>query len=338
MSCQETFGADRPRPQVTEVFPEQGLAGYTLRLELEIHHLPKETVLPAGVDFRADSAEAQALTAAQFQLLHRDSTAKPQIERRDAGEQAITQVSLPFLALPREPGRQELTLPSLPIAIARASGQVDTLCTTPHTIRVEDPLASLPADQAELQPDPAPRPQREIWTTARDVTLGLLLALPIALLLAWALYRLWPHLKKKPTPPPPQPAWEVALHTLTQLEQAGLLERADFQTFHDQLTDALRQYLGDRYGAGGLEATTRETLRLLQERAPDFAFEQEVRQLLQRADLVKFARLIPDESECRAAFAETRRIIQKTIPGPSLDPRPPVGTAASTSAPSREGT
>lgn len=319
MSCQESFGEGRTRPQVRESFPARAHAGHATELELVIEHLPLETVLPAGLELTADSDEGRAITSAHFQFPDPSSETKPVLERKEEGGHVTTHLRLPLVPLPPAPGRLELTLPPLPIHIARPSGQVDTLCTTEHVITIEDPLAG--SNQTELHPDPPPRPQREIWTTARDVTLGLLLALPLLLALLWLARKYAPSLRRKPAPPPPVSAWDAALASLARLEREGLLEKQQYEAYLDRVSDTLRAYLGDRYGAGGLEATTRETLRLLGERAPGFEFERQVRAILQRADLVKFARRIPEESECREAFVETKHIVQRTTPAPSLDPR-----------------
>ena len=66
-----------------------------------------------------------------------------------------------FVALPIEPGRHTLTLPPLPISVARANNDVVTLCTKSHTIVVEDPTASTP--DAQPKPNPPPGVQREEW-------------------------------------------------------------------------------------------------------------------------------------------------------------------------------
>src|SRR5690606_41714814 len=66
---------------------------------------------------------------------------------------------LSVVLLPSELGRQSLTLPPLPIAMARASGEVITVCTSEHSIAVDDPTANTP--NAEPKPNPAPSRQTE---------------------------------------------------------------------------------------------------------------------------------------------------------------------------------
>jgi hypothetical protein len=324
--CQDDWPGDRARPQVVETFPKRGLAGHVARLDLSVEHFPGELVFPAGLEtmqmmIGETSDERARLNEAQFKVPDPKSEVRPTLLRPDTkGTGRVkTQLSFPFIPLPKQAGRFELTLPRLPISVARASGQVHTLCTQPHVMTVEDPLAS--QAQPEKKPDPEPRSQIEVWTALRDFVLHAAWVVPLVLLLGWLLYRYRDRFRKKPVPPPPIPPWERARGQLAHLEAKGLVQAGAIEEYLDGVTDTLREYLGFRYGFDVLECTTRELLRQLGGRASDFPEEQSVRTILQRADLVKFARRAPTEEECREAMQATRRIIDVTTPAPSLDPR-----------------
>lgn len=330
MSCEVTYPAELEQPKLESFFPLKAAAGHRTDLTVKVEHFPGETVLPGGLTWNLDSAEYKSLTSAQFEVPHKSSAATPRVEVNAASnptKKVTTTITIPLIPLPKEPGPKELTLPPLPIAIARASGQVGQLCTSPHVLSVEDPTANVP--NAELRPDPESLAQREIWTRARDITTALLIAVPLAILLAFLVRRALPKLRKAPPPPPPVPPWRRAMEQLSQLESEKLLERGRAAEYIDRVSDTLREYLGGRYGFDGLESTTREVLRLMAERAPDFRFESEVRSILQRSDLAKFARRVPEDAECRDALNETRRIVERTTPAPTLDPRahPPGGAS-----------
>ena len=322
--CTDTWPQDRKRPQLVEKFPTKAISGHLALLQLEITHLPGEKVFPAGLSLAPDSDEVALLKAASFQILDPASATKPALETHLSEKQATTTVNLPLLPLPPEAGRSTLTLPPLPVSIARASGQVHTLCTQAHVLVVEDVLAS--EANPQQKPDPEPRPQREVWTSLRDILGGLLLAIPLAALLAWLFLRLRKKFKKVPLPPPPRPPWERALEQLAALESRGLVASEKFDTFLDGVSDILREYLGERYGFDGLESTTRELLRQLKRRAPQFTEKSVVKKILQRADLVKFAQRLPSEDECRDAFAQTKKLVRDTVhlrvaPPPSSPPQ-----------------
>src|SRR5205085_10258136 len=97
---------------------------------------------------------------------------------------------LPLVLLPPKPGRNTLTLPPLPVAVARASGEIASVCTRPHAIVVEDPVSSTPDPRP--QPNPPPRPQMEEWTALERALEWLAIGLVLGALVAW-LVRKWLH-------------------------------------------------------------------------------------------------------------------------------------------------
>jgi hypothetical protein len=214
----------------------------------------------------------------------------------------------------------------VPIAIARASGELVTVCTTPHVIRVEDPTANVA--NAMPRPNPAPRRQREVWTAAKNAALGALVALPLGALIAFLVSRWLRREKPLPPPPPPRPAWEVALDALRQVRDQRLIERGLATQHFVEVSLAIRRYLGERYGFDGLESTTRELLAQLDAgRAPrDVVVEVEA--LLRRADLVKFANLTPEAAECEVALERGESLVRRTMPTSEARHDPPGPSAA----------
>jgi len=86
------------------------------------------------------------------------------------------------------------------------------------------------------------------------------------------------------------------------------------------VNDAVRQYLGARFGFDGLESTTGETLKALK-RAPHFGLPlPEVAAFLQDCDLVKFADMTPTVEECERALAQAERIVRATMPAQAAHP------------------
>ncbi len=313
-TCIEHVPPGKERPSLSETFPKKGLSGYALPLKVVVKHGRGETVLPGGLRMRAGTDEARALERSEFILPHPDGGAGPVLTTKEVATGSETTLELSMVALPKKPGRNELTLPPLPIAVQRASGEVLTVCTQPHEIVVEDPIANTP--EPEPKHNPPPRRQEEVWTTAKNVALGALTAAIIALLVALLLGRFLKREKKGPPPPPPRPPWEVGLEALADLQRQELVERERLVEHFEQVTTILRQYCGDRYGFDGLESTTREMLAILRRVIPPIAALDDIEKSLRRADLVKFARLTPDADECNEALARARTIIERTIPPP----------------------
>jgi hypothetical protein len=323
-ACIEKLPTGKQRPELTEKFPARGLSGHALELVVSLPHGPAETVLPTGFHFQSDAPEAKQLKQAGFLLPNPEGGAGPKVERKDEGGTTKSTVHLSFVALPKEPGRHQLTLPPLPITIARASGDLMTLCTKSHSIVIEDPTSSTP--NPKPKPNPPPQRQREEWTFLKQaVTVGAL-ALVIGALLAWLVGRWLKRPRPVPPPPPPRPPWDVAREALHDLRHAGLTREGRFAEHFDRVSDIVRRYLGDRYGFDGLESTTREMLTELRATTPRIPVLDSIERFLRQADLVKFARLTPTEPECATALGDADAIVEQTVPAP----QPQAATAPQT--------
>ena len=96
----------------------------------------------------------------------------PSLKVSSRGASAVTTVQIPLLVLAAKSGRQELVLPALPITVARASGDVTTMCTEPHRIVVDEPIVNeinlslLPVLVVNLGGDV---PERALLKLARDL-------------------------------------------------------------------------------------------------------------------------------------------------------------------------
>lgn len=313
--CVETVPPGATRPELTDVFPEKGTSGWASTLVVEIEHGKGETVLPNGLQLQVASDVAKDLKAEGWVVPDQDGGAGARLEPGAPDPRTgrvKTRLEIPLLALPPEPGRHKLSLPRLPIAVARANGDVATVCTHEHRITVDDPIAS------DLDPQPRPNAalasQREEWT---DLERGLQIAgiaAVVAILIAW-LVRAWlARPKPVPPPPPPRPAWEVALEQLDEVRHAGLLATQRYVDYFDRTSDALRHYLGARYGFDGLESTTDEILAALEDTKLDGITLPEVATLLRDSDLVKFAKFAPTDDECVSALDAAEKIVRSTMP------------------------
>jgi hypothetical protein len=313
--CVETAPAGPERPQMVDTFPERGKSGYVAALRAVVSHGKGETVLPRGLELQSESDTARALKSAGFALPEQDAGAGARLSSIDVDAKSgrrQTTLELPLVALPTEPGRHKLVLPPLPVSIARANNDVVTLCTKPHTITVEDPTASTP--NAQPKDNPSPRVQREEWVALERALGWGALGVGVGAVLAWAIVRWLRRPRPAAPPPPPRPPWEVALERLDEARHAGLLETQRFAEFFDRVNDAIRQYLGARFGFDGLESTTDETLAALR-RVPHFGLPlPQVAGFLQQCDLVKFADLTPTLMECERALIDAESVVRTTMP------------------------
>ncbi len=329
--CVESIPKGATRPIVSEAFPLRGTSGWAATLSITIRHGKGERVLPAGLDVSAAVEAKKYLQKAGFAIPDQDGGAAAQLwtepEDKD-GAYSITHLELPLVVLPEKPGRNRLELPAVPVAVARSNGEVATLCTHPHLITVEDPIANAP--QAAPKLNPPPRPQREEWTALKKALLWGSLGLLAGALIAYFVY--WQLTKPKPPepPPPPRPPWEIALEKLDEARHAGLLEARRHGEYFDRVSDAVRGYLGARFGFDGLESTSDEILSALKKQAGGFVRLEtgdepsgapapgvpldEIRRFLGDCDLVKFANLKPSPEQCASALRSGEHIVRATMP------------------------
>lgn len=330
--CVEVIPAGATRPDVDDDFPEEGIAGFASNLVVTLRHGKGETPLPNGFQKLTQSQAARALVLNGFGLIDPDSDTAVTVETKNEGDVAVSKVTIPIVLLPLASGNRRLKLPALPITVARADGEVMTVCTSPHEIDSLDPI--LEEADPQVRPNPPGRHQREPWIFLRWLLLGILIAL-IALLIAG--YFLRKHLRKpkEEVAIPKRVPWEVALEELEALRGSKMLEEGKLDEYFDAVSDCVRKYLGSRYGFEelgfeGLDTTTDEMRSLLKRVKPRIMHLDLIGSFLDDCDLVKFARLTPNADECTGTLAKGESIVKGTMPqlGPAGKPIVPVTPGA----------
>jgi hypothetical protein len=114
-------------------------------------------------------------------------------------------------------------------------------------------------------------------------------------------YTFYLHKKsKKPLivfkPKPEIPAHILALEALNHLKDEAIWKRGRFKEYYTGLTDILRNYMEKRYGVMAQEMTSDEILEALEGQTNDGLMSR-LRNLFSTADLVKFAKGIPETHE-----------------------------------------
>ena len=154
------------------------------------------------------------------------------------------------------------------------------------------------------------------WEIFRWFLLALLLAA-----LAWLGVFLWRRAKeKKPLfvapPAPPVPPDVRALEALETLRQKGLWQQGRTKEYHTELTDIVRRYLDEAHGINSTEMTTAQTLETFSAShvCTDESYRL-LRQMLETADMVKFAKCEPpayEHDRSMAAAVEFVNSLPKT--------------------------
>ena len=112
------------------------------------------------------------------------------------------------------------------------------------------------------------------------------------------------------------------MEELFAVRYAGLAKEARYAEHYDRVSDAVRKYLGGRYGFDGLETTTREMTAILKRVEPPVYELPVILGFLEECDLVKFARFTPSDEDCTRVLDQAEHIVRMTVP-PQLAVPPP---------------
>lgn len=345
--CVENVPTGATRPTLAEKMPVHARAGEGFELEIVVHHALGETAtLPAEIFTALAKGDVRLADADAF------GRSAPPTATPDPGDasRATTLLKVPLVVLSKAVHREAFTLPALRVVVLRKGGGDLWVCTSPHTIEIDQPTASTPRPTVRLGPPDVPQITRNerLQTIVTWVLVGL-----VAGALATAGWVWFQRRPKPPEPPPPPPdPLEVARAAINGarrefLDASAALKARDSlpaawaaptKLFYDRLSDAVRAYLGARYGFDGLDCTTDEMIaRLQRHRSPALPRER-VREFLFECDLVKFAGMSATQEEAiataRAADALVNLVATSGISGlRSVDLRPPTSRFPAPAAP-----
>lgn len=115
----------------------------------------------------------------------------------------------------------------------------------------------------------------------------------------------------------PKP-WDLALDSLHRLKAKKLWEQGMEKEYFTDLTDILREYLFQRFGINAMEMTTRQIMDKIYE--SDLRDKRDyVKQILNVADFVKFAKVRPLPADNIAAYDNAVKFVEETIPADNSD-------------------
>ncbi len=201
-------------------------------------------------------------------------------------------------------------LPPLYVLLARADGTVDTLEYAGPTLAVD----TFPIDTATFQPHDI-KGQIRYPITFKETLPWIGLALLVAALV-WLLIR-WIRMRKQNRtlfgkPVVQDPPHIVALRSLEKTRAQKLWQAGKQKQFYTQVTDALRQYIAERYDVSALEQTSGEMFRDLEGKDIEPALMDQMKDLFTTADFVKFAKHTATDQENESAIPTAIRFVNDT--------------------------
>jgi hypothetical protein len=206
-------------------------------------------------------------------------------------------------------GRQ--TLPSLRWNLKDPSGKVRELSSPPLTLNVNPPKPA-EGEAGRL---------RDIKEPLEAVLWPWVLAL-LALIAAVGALGYWYETRRR-RGGPALPAGPVDTRSPEQIAYDELDTLVDLslpvKEYYDKLSDILRAYLERRLSIPALTMTTHDLRRALVRADADAGARGEIKALLDRCDLAKFARHLPSEAESDRAREDARAIVKRLAPKPEIE-------------------
>ena len=206
---------------------------------------------------------------------------------------------------PFEEGTYEL--PPLFVQRIQADGTVDTLQFDRQIIEV----FTIPVDTTTFIPHDL-RGQAGYPVTVSEVLPWLLafwgLALLVIGLIAWIKSR-------RSTSEGPvfrEPAHITALRKLDKYRGDKFWAPEKQKQFYSGVTDALREYIVARYGVGAMEMTTAEIFADLRKTDVPADLYEEMKDLFERADFVKFAKYVASAEDNATVLPQAVRFVTST--------------------------
>ena len=137
--------------------------------------------------------------------------------------------------------------------------------------------------------------------------------------------------------------WDEALAALERIAGQGWLEQGAVKRHYYAVSEVLKRYLTRRYGFPALDQTTSEMVLAMRRARVDA--REEFTGFFRRADMVKYAKLVPPADEMLGAAGAARQLVEKTTPKPAAEDdrqgakeQGPRGQASKGSSEDRPGT
>lgn len=201
----------------------------------------------------------------------------------------------------------EYLLPGIPVVVRRPGGECDTLL-----FKGQDVLfCTMPVDTASFKIHDI-KGQMKYPLTFRELLPWIALALLLAGLGVGLYYFIQYRRRKKEEAAHKDPPHIVALRKLDAYRGDKYWAAPKQKLFYSGVTDALREYIGARYGVGAMEMTTAEIFAALKDSDMPADLKAELRDLFERSDYVKFAKYVASEQENAEVLPLSVRFVTST--------------------------
>ena len=285
-----------------------------------------------GVSFTSDRSDLTVGDVAILSLVvsHRDdlAVAMPRLEREwgpfevqaqtsvqtVSADDGMRTIAKQFRVVLFAPGAFET--PSLPISVRSPDGSVERFQATPVRLTVHSVLTGPDEQLKDLRP-PADL-STPFW---EQPVFFVLAALVVVAALGVPGYYLYRRSRRQVRVAQPvvdtRSPWEAAIQELDRIGRLDLPGRGDWKEHYTLVAGTLRAYLGATYlrDTDRMQATdmsTEEMVSAIWRSSLDHSNARLVVELLQEADLVKFANHAPPASRAYEAASQVRELVETT--------------------------
>ena len=205
-------------------------------------------------------------------------------------------------------------VPAIEVPVLGPAGETLAVTLPPVKVRVLSRLTTEADPALAAAGEPVPVISRN-WTLIWILIVvgSLVVAAVLALVIVWWLRR---RNRPEPPPPPPRPAHEIALGKLAQIERERLPETGEVMAYYIRVSEAVREYFGNRFGFDGLVLTSFELMNELKTVDLGSVPPARVDAFLEESDLVKFANFDPTAKEIDWLITSAYSLVRDTMPAP----------------------
>lgn len=198
-------------------------------------------------------------------------------------------------------------IPPIPVEYTLPDSTVRILISEPVPIKVKSLLAEA-ADTADIRDLKAPIGFRSGIPKWYFILGGAIVLIGGGILIWWWRRR---RLMAPAEPVDLRKPWEIAFEALAVLKEKDYPVSGELKQFYVELTEIVRAYLQRIFGLPVLDMTTYEFLTAILQKDIGGELYNILKGFLEFADLVKFAKLIPDLKKVEADFEQAVDIVER---------------------------
>lgn len=114
--------------------------------------------------------------------------------------------------------------------------------------------------------------------------------------------------------PPVIPPYDEAMQRLEELKSRKLWQSGQDKEYYTILTDILRRYIDRRFSINAMEMTSSQIISVLRKNQETKAVNEQLEQILEIADFVKFAKIRPLPDDNEASYNRAVNFVNETKP------------------------